>query len=664
MTFDETRGYRHHVSYSDPGLYHNYYSQRGLHDRLTNSSVLLAVLVLVPTVLYFLKGELFYRMLSSGRRSLSGLSGMALGAKPVGERPEPPGLGNMNNSCYQNSILQGLASLESLPSYLSTIPPDVDEGRPGVRTVDALRDFLDELNNPDNNGRTLWTPWILKSMDSWQQQDAQEYYSKILDAVDKDMSIAAKHIRRRPSCDRDVRGDDAAISLHSDDSGYQSMLTSKPCLDALLTRNPLEGLIAQRVACVSCGACEGLSTIPFNCLTLNLGLGSRQHDLDERLDNYTKVEEINGVECPKCSLLKAQSTIKQILEIKPDGYPEFRERLAIIEEALEDDAFDEATLVRCKISPQKRVTSTKTKQAVIARPPRSLAIHMNRSVFDERTGHMYKNFAPVQFPKQLDLGPWCLGSAGSHDKLAADGEDSPIHLEEQWLVHPRQSMVAGSLRPSRIRGPIYELRAVVTHFGAHESGHYICYRRTIQSPRPDKDSEEQAPPQLASEGDEGYAHEAASAEGTSEEKVTEAAPGLDETSESMDTEEPVVTEEPKPQWWRISDEDVCPADETTVLNQASGVFMLFYDCIDPNSALASEADGDSEVSSADTIDESIATPDDSDVDAGEPQRVALTGSIEEAMLGGLEGSMLKLAVWDDAISAAAAKVPLPDDEAW
>lgn len=682
MNVEYRRTHRYYDSYNDPSLYHDYYSPRGLSHRLTNSSVLLAVLVVGLAILYQTKGEFVYRMLTTGRRRLSGLSGGALGAKSAGERPEPPGLGNMNNSCYQNSILQGLSSLKALPSYLSAIPPDAGDSLPSVRTVDALRDFLDELNDPANNGRTLWTPWILKSMNSWQQQDAQEYYSKILDAVDKDISKAAKQLRQTPSCDAEVRNDDAAVSQHSEDSGYQSMLNSKPCLDALLNRNPLEGLIAQRVACVSCGACEGLSTIPFNCLTLNLGVGSSQHDLGERLDNYTKVEEINGVECPKCSLLKAQSTIKQILAIRPDAYPEMRERLAIIEEALEDDAFDEKTLQRCKISPSKRVTSTKTKQAVIARPPRSLAVHMNRSVFDERTGHMYKNFAPVQFPQKLDLGPWCLGSAGSHDKLAVDGEGSNVRHEEQWLVHPRASMVAGSLRPSKIRGPIYELRAVVTHYGAHESGHYICYKRTVPCPRPEKESLEEAPPQLASEGDEGHADEAVIDEETGEEKAvdkeedekaankeeeqraeTEATPELDED----ETNEPTTTEEPQPQWWRISDEDVYPVNETEVLDQAGGVFMLFYDCVDPNPTLGMEADNDD----SDVSDDSVITPDDSVVDIGAQQpATAIAGGIEEAMLGSsldgtmMEDEMVKLAVWDDAAAEVAAMVPLPQDEGW
>jgi ubiquitin carboxyl-terminal hydrolase 1 len=103
-------------------------------------------------------------------------------------------------------------------------------------------------------------------------------------------------------------------------------------------------------------------------------------------------------------------------------------------------------------------------------------------------------------------------------------------------------MIAGSIRPSRIRGPIYELRAVVTHYGRHENGHYICYRKhPVVKPEPVFESEAMEVEELDKEKEEG-------------------------------------------QWWRLSDDDVTKSSEENVLGQG-GVFMLFYDCIEPSSVV-------------------------------------------------------------------------------
>jgi len=159
---------------------------------------------------------------------------------------------------------------------------------------------------------------------------------------------------------------------------------------------------------------------------------------------------------------------------------------------------------------------------VIARPPKSLAVHVNRSLFDEMTGELKKNYAEVRFPKRLDLGPWCLGSSGTSDET---------HYEE-WLLDPAQSMISSISSPARICGPFYELRAVVTHYGRHENGHYICYKKH---------------PIMR---------------------------GTDGKNISED------------QWWRLSDDDVTKVSEGTVSAQG-GVFMLFYDCIEPASVVPS-----------------------------------------------------------------------------
>ena len=255
--------------------------------------------------------------------------------------------------------------------------------------------------------------------------------------------------------------------------------------------------------------------IPFNCLTVPLGR-AWEYDVLECLDEYTKLEKIEGVECGKCTLLKFQKQLSTIFDRTKDTasnspiHQQCKERLDAVNEALEEDDYEDKTLTqKCKISPKNRVSSIKTRQAVIARPPKSLVVHVNRSLFDELTGELKKNYSQVRFPKNLNLGPWCLGSSGT------SGDAST----EEWLLDPEQPMVSSSRNPSRLHGPIYELRAVVTHYGRHENGHYICYKKH---------------------------------------------PGF---------------ESEKEQWWRLSDDDVTKVSEEAVLSQG-GVFMLFYDCVE------------------------------------------------------------------------------------
>ncbi|TDZ40034.1 Ubiquitin carboxyl-terminal hydrolase 1 [Colletotrichum spinosum] len=485
-----------------------------------------------------------------GIRGLSSVSDAMMGFK--GSSDNPPGLGNLDNSCYQNSILQGLASLKTLPKYLIDPVQDADIDRETVEAVDTLRTLITDLNDARNYGKTLWTPGSLKNMSTWQQQDAQEYFSKLLDEVDREIAKVVKATQKLSGFESECPNDDTATSQHSDDSGYQSVSTVAKIGSASKSlRNPLEGLIAQRVACVQCGHSDGLSMIPFNCLTLSLNTDGNDHDLYELLDAYAHIESIEGVRCGKCTLLKAQRLLTTLLErAEKDGMAEDKMkqpqlRLAAVEEALEEDDFEDKTLSeKCGFGSQFTVSSTKTKQAVIARPPQSLAVHMNRSVFDENTGAMYKNSAGIRFPLTLDLGPWCLGSA---TKPSGGGEEPDV---EQWLTDPRSSMIAGDKRKSYITGPIYELRAIVTHYGRHENGHYVCYRKFPRHSPPanaDASTAREAPEQSE----------------------------LQDDGVEMD-------------WWRLSDESVRRVCEEELLDQHN-VFMLFYDRVDPNIIPVSEA---------------------------------------------------------------------------
>lgn len=496
-------------------------------------------------------GGIMGSVAQAGRRRLSSLPGMRIGIQ--GEDGRPPGLGNWDNSCYQNSVLQGLASLNSLSNYLSGPKSQNDSSEhPDMKMANSLRILIAELKDPSNNGKRIWTPATLKSMSSWQQQDAQEYFSKVLDEIDKEITKVTKAgISPQGLETSEILTMLSEKGIHSSKEGTRAEAGVK---------NPLEGLLAQRVGCTRCGYSEGLSMIPFNCLTLPLGK-AWYYDISECLDEYTKLETIEGVECGRCTLLKTKRLLSIILERIKDSSSDNQvrvsttTRLKTITEVLDEDDYDDKTLTqKCNLPPKNRISTAKSRQAVIARPPKSLAIHINRSLFDEQTGELKKNYAEVRFPKLLDLGPWSLGSIGKMQDVDV----------EEWILDPEQSMISGTQNPSRVRGPIYELRAVVTHYGRHENGHYICYRKH---------------------------------------------PAVHDVNEKKLEEE---------QWWRLSDDDVMKVSEDNVLGQG-GIFMLFYDCIEPASPIFTQPPTAETVSVAENPTEAVLAanvplPDDSDDD--------------------------------------------------
>ncbi|KAF2718126.1 cysteine proteinase [Polychaeton citri CBS 116435] len=500
-------------------------------------------------------GDGMVRRVSMGAREWASLarrtSSMSLNGKAASMGDAPPGLGNWDNSCYQNSVLQGLSALPALREYLAK-ETLWEGGEAASSTRASLAELIGRLHGSAENGKTLWTPAKLKSMASWQQQDAQEYFSKIVDELDKEVAKLIEARRRKDSL-VDVVGD--AKVQEVDGEAVKDEKSTGP-------QNPLEGLLAQRVACTRCGFSEGLSMIPFNCLTVPLGYGSG-YDLSECLDEYTKLENISDVECAKCTLLATEKQLrkmvgnvnpnavlptpeatpepdtrdnslinkaKAVLSLPPEVRLQIMQRLQAVETALEEDNFDDKILVeKCQISKKARVSSTKTRQAVIGRAPQNLVIHVNRSMFDEFTGAQRKNYAALRYPLLLRLGDWTLG--------ASQGGDKP----QQWCMDATKSILSQSSRGSDA-GPTYRLQAVVTHFGRHENGHYVAYRR---HPRMVGDD-------LAVVDEE---HE------------------MDIAADSADH---AISDNSGDKWWRLSDEDVTAVSEQHLLNQG-GVFMLFYE---------------------------------------------------------------------------------------
>lgn len=472
------------------------------------------------------------------------------------------GLYNEGNTCFMNSVIQSLASLDSFEMLLDELNGSgLVPSSPSV----LLRELINQVNTKSTSQLTYSTNKLVESMSltssRWQssnQEDAQEYFQQVLSFLEKDM---------------------------------KSILKSPNDTPRILT--PFDGETAIRVGCLTCGEMDGIRKEVMSSVSLSLTDAAEHVDLLDLLDEYSQLEIIPGVECYRCGLRAAERDLEE--ELAVSSSPESIKQLAKIREALKLPVIDE------KLRPLtiKRL-SDKSKQTMFARPnARVLAVHVNRSVFVPSTGFTRKNLSPVSFPEELNLAPYVVrnlkdprnrcpryamtpvdvrrkhgrseseeseaeiqhntglpsfevdlvqGEPLGNHQVEADSSVTESTMDNQWS---RSTTPNTSVGPSPLLMPmtsildvayldldssanadddalsprgridhsdsedgdlIYKLKAVIVHHGSHNFGHYICYRRCRH----------------------GF-------------------------------------------WWKASDQTVVRVDENTVLGAQGGVFMLFYE---------------------------------------------------------------------------------------
>jgi ubiquitin carboxyl-terminal hydrolase 1 len=378
------------------------------------------------------------------------------GAVARGELSAVPfGIFNPSLGCYQNSVVQALASLGSLDEY-------VRFAALGGDTSSALADALVALNSdhPRSRADIHLPPVLRRQMSVWQEQDAQEFYSVLTEALAKEHDAAQERVLAR------------AWSLPG---------TTPPPPP----KNPLEGTIAQRLLCTRCGHHDPVRHEPFTSISLST---SRPHEappagrvrvtrgttLRACLGDFTAPELIDGVDCRRCTVLRhARRLAESFAKLRGRGSPRLRRararRLARVRRAVLAGDVSDAALRAIGLAKRPLLRSAKLKQLVVGVAPAALVLHVNRSVFDARRGTQSKDTRRVAIPPVLDLAPWMVADEG--------GGAAPAPAPGRADMRP--SSPADPARPSPYT---YALRALVDHKGTHGGGHYVCYRQCAPSP--------------------------------------------------------------------------------------------------------------------------------------------------------------------------------------
>ncbi|KAL6307147.1 hypothetical protein BKA93DRAFT_838915 [Sparassis latifolia] len=453
-----------------------------------------------------------------------------------------PGLVNISGTyCFMDSTLQAMASLTYLQPHIDAIHAKAVALDVPTPVVDALRALLHTLNTPSSAPSALRPIEMISALSasssarhnslfsSREHQDAQELFQLLSECIKNEAAAVDREGHR--------------------DRGLGALAHAEGPASREIGTSVFDGLTANRRSCMECGYTEAVMHFAFDNWQLAVPRLTSACRLEDCLEDYTRLEILTDCVCRKCSMLATYYRLQQEAEklteaadvhesspSKKKRAREARKLLARVKAAIDQGRIEEDIK---GVKMERVFSKASTKQAMIARPPRVLALHLNRSV---HYGHYAgKNTCRVLFPEILDLTPYT--TSGQLSTVPS----VPISTPAPAL--PRSTTPT----PASVSAPrtLYRLAAVVCHYGAHSFGHYVCFRR--------KPRRHATPPTLACP---------LSCECP---RCARFGPVRDDADPDPDAARPGCG------WLRVSDDSVRECGLESVLQEGAGVFMLYYE---------------------------------------------------------------------------------------
>lgn len=394
----------------------------------------------------------------------------------------------------------------------------------------ALKKLLDEVNGAyGSRGKEFSTKSLLNRMPNgpkqnfftgYSQEDAQEFYQLVMRIVEKEYKQISKSREATPEpesasektekqpryvsassvpnyrsgCEELGKLGNVFVPAHQVDPNIPD---SKKLLYPLELITPVDGISAERIGCISCGEVGGIRYSVLSGLSLNLPYDKSYfpgYNLSQLLTEWIKPEIIDDVNCNRCGLIQTKDFLLESIANNNNEklVSGFSKRVAEIDVELNKDHISDEVFEHLTTKRMIRKTR-KTKQILLSRPPPLLCIHINRSVFDPNTYMIVKNSKNVSFPAKLDLNPY----VAEPKDINMDGRlpfrkqdekpnkpldetedvDGELHSEISDVDQESKNDIASSVAHPLNYQLVYNLKAVISHYGTHNYGHYICYRR-------------------------------------------------------------------------------------------------------------------------------------------------------------------------------------------
>ncbi|KAM7416641.1 hypothetical protein PAMA_018612 [Pampus argenteus] len=391
-----------------------------------------------------------------------------------------PGLLNLGNTCFMNSLLQGLAACPSFIRWLEkfSVSPPIQSCKDNQLSTTLLQ-LLKALSRDESGEEDVLDAGCLLDVlrlyrwhiSSFEEQDAHELFHVLTSSLEEERDRQPKvtHLFDMQSLESLPDQDEKTMTC-------RSRAPLHPIPSPWKFQHPFHGRLTSNMSCKRCEQQSPVRYDSFESLSLSIPLPQwgRPISLDQCLQHFISSETIKEVECENCTKLQQGSTVNgQVLESQ---------------------------------------RTTFVKQLKLGKLPQCLCIHLQRLTWSsegtplKRQEHVqfteylsmdrYKHNVSTQRSQRIKCAPKPLKAEKSDDameKHTANGTDAEHHNNNKpfsngncpsvFLNSPGLNPQLGLAYDYSSTEYLFQLTAVLIHHGDMHSGHFVTYRRSPPSPR-------------------------------------------------------------------------------------------------------------------------------------------------------------------------------------